>query len=78
MTKDEAIATLVEQDVQKWGEAERAASHEMHASKTLGQALCQLYSRAELAGDTAAAAILSAAANASLTRADRRWLKTGG
>lgn len=78
MTREQAIAELVEQDVQKWGEAERQGSYDMHKGKTLGLALAALYSRAELAGDTARAKELDALSDAALTKADRRALKQGG
>lgn len=75
-TREQAIAALVESDVLKWGEAERADSQRQHAARSYGLALNELANRAELAGqpDTA----LRAAAARALSDADWRYLHTGG
>lgn len=75
-THDEAIAALVESDVERWGEAERDASRRMHAGTTYGLALNALAARAEMAGRPDPA--LRAAADAALTGADWRVLRQGG
>jgi hypothetical protein len=76
MTRDQAIAMLVEQDVEQWGETERAASMRLRQREnpTLGLALNALASRAELADDPAAAG-LRTAADAALTAEDWRVLR---
>lgn len=76
MTRDEAIQALVEGDVARWGEAERAAATRMHEKRTLGLALNELANRAELADapDTA----LRTEAEAALTTADWAILRQGG
>ena len=71
-----AVEMLVEQDVARWGESERAASRRMHARLTLGRALNALAARAELAGEDFAA--LRAAADKALTSSDREELYKGG
>jgi hypothetical protein len=76
MTREQAIAALVERDVARWGESERAASAHAHAGRSLGRALNELANRAELAGTPDAA--LRAAADAALTDADWRSLRDGG
>jgi len=76
MERDEAIAKLVEQDVARWGESERAASLRMHSSRTLGLALNELANRAELRG--APDPELRRAAKEALTAADHDWLRQGG
>ena len=76
ITRDHAIAVLVEQDVTRWGEAERAQSHQMHSERSLGRALNELANRAELAGH--ADAELRAQADAALTDADWAILRAGG
>ena len=45
MTREQAIAALVEQDVARWGEAERIASQHAHGKRTLGLALNELANR---------------------------------
>ena len=77
VTRDEAIAALVAQDVARWGEAERAASQRRHGRATHGLALNTLASRAEMAGAPDAVA-LRAAADRTLTDADLRVLRHGG
>lgn len=76
-TRESAIAALVEQDVTRWGESERAASARIHGQRTYGLALNTLAGRAELAGDPGAAA-LRRAADAALTDDDWRALRQGG
>jgi hypothetical protein len=76
MTREQAIDALVEQDVAKWGEAERDASRRLHGGQSLGLALNALAARAILADAPDAA--LSAAAKAALTKADRAVLRKGG
>lgn len=76
MTREEAIAALVEQDAQKWGDTEREASRRLHATRTRGLALNELANRAELAGRPDAN--LRALADAALTDADRRYLRNSG
>lgn len=73
-----AIDLLVEQDVDKWGECERAASRSLHTChlRTYGRALNALYARAELADEPSSA--LRKAADAALTSADRVELRKGG
>ena len=75
-TREEAIAQLVEQDVARWGEAERAASQRAHLSRSYGRALNELANRAELADAPDPA--LRAAARAAMTSADRDGLYQGG
>lgn len=77
MTRDEAVAKLVEQDVAKWGEGEREASVRQHSYRTLGLALNELANRADLWFDAPDAA-LRKAAKAALTPADKAWLRQGG
>lgn len=76
MTRAEAIAMLVEQDVARWGEHERAASTASHCARSLGRALNELANRAEL--DGVPDAQLRAAANAALTSDDHDDLRKGG
>ncbi len=75
-TGDGAIAELVEQDVARWGEKERAASEAQHAGQSYGMALNALYARAELAGRTSEAAALLAASRKALSAADRRTINS--
>lgn len=75
-TRDEAVSLLVEQDVARWGESERAASQRQHAPRSYGRALNELANRAELAGTPSAE--LRAAARAALTADDRAELQEGG
>jgi hypothetical protein len=76
MTREEAIARLVQQDVDRWGESERPASERAHAFRTRGLAVNELANRADLAGDPGAAA-LRRQAKAALTDDDRDWLRNG-
>lgn len=75
-TRESAIAALVEQDVTRWGEAEREASQRQHGTRSYGRALNALANRAELADAPDPA--LRAAADAALTAADWRELRSGG
>lgn len=76
LTHEAAIARLVEQDVARHGEAERAAAEAAHCGRTMGRALTELANRAELADRPDAR--LRAAANAALTAADWADLRKGG
>jgi len=76
MTREQAINALVNQDVAKWGEGERAASERLHGKRTLGLALNELANRAELADEDASE--LRAEARKALTDADWKWLRSGG
>jgi hypothetical protein len=75
-TRESAIAALVDDDVARWGEAERGASAKIHAFRSYGLALNELANRAELAGTPDPA--LRKAARAALTEDDRDWLRNGG
>lgn len=75
-TREAAIEVLVEQDIARWGESERAASQRSHAGRSYGRALSELANRAELAGAPDSA--LRAAADRALTDADWRELRQGG
>jgi hypothetical protein len=75
-TREAAIAALVEQDVAKWGEGEREASQRMHAHRSLGLALNELWARSVLRD--APDADLKRAAKAALTAVDRAALRQGG
>ena len=75
-TREEAIQSLVELDVAKWGESEREASVRSHASRSYGLALNALANEAELSDAPNKA--LRAAAKAALTKADRAVLRKGG
>ena len=77
MTREEAIAKLVEQDVARWGEREREASQQSHRFRTLGLALNELANRADL-WFGAPDAELRKAAKAALTPDDRYYLRKGG
>lgn len=76
-TREEAIVAVVESDVAQWGEGEREGSKRMNAKLSLGLALNTLASRAELARAPEAKE-LRKAANAALTKEDRKVLRTGG
>lgn len=87
MTREQAIAALVEHDVARWGEGERAASARAHSARSIGRALNELANRAEhpaLHGDTPmpaglpAPAELRRMARAALTAADHAALRRGG
>lgn len=74
MTRDEAIAKLVDLDVAKWGEGERAASQQMRTRLSHGLALNALahYDLDNI--DTE----LAAEAKRAMTRADWAKLREGG
>ncbi len=78
MTRAEAIARLVDLDVARWGEGERAASQSLRSRLSHGLALNSLahYECWRAGGpiDTA----LAAEAMAAMTAADRRVLREGG
>lgn len=75
-TREAAIAALVDLDVAKWGEAERAAAQRAHADLTYGLALNKLAHRPEYGfGDDVPE--LVAAARAALTSDDRHLLGMG-
>jgi hypothetical protein len=73
-TLEAAISILVDQDVAKWGEAEREASQQQHSQRSYGLALNELANRAFMA-DSAGAADLAKAAKKALTRSDRAVLR---
>lgn len=74
MTREEAIAKLVELDVAKWGEGERAASQRCRSCLTHGLALMSLahYDIDNIDTD------LVKEAKAVITAGDRRELRKGG
>lgn len=74
MTKDEAIAALVERDVARWGEAEREASRRLRGQLSHGRALNTLAYYDWAHPDEA----LAADAALVLTDADYRALEQGG
>lgn len=74
MTREEAIAKLVDLDVAKWGEEERAGSAKLRSGLTHGLALNAL---AYYDLDHVDAALVREA-KATLTKADRRQLGKGG
>lgn len=78
LTREEAIELLVELDVARWGEAERAASARLHAPLTKGRALNALAHRPEVDYGRSAPPALLAAARAALTDAGRHDLYQGG
>lgn len=75
-TKAEAIAALVESDVERWGESQRNAAQAMHDKNSFGLALNSLAARAELAGRPCDG--LYAAAKRVMTAADWRVIRSGG
>jgi len=74
MTRDEAIAKLVELDVARWGESEREASKRLHASRSHALALNAVanYDVDNIDAD------LAKMAKSLMTSADRAYLRTGG
>jgi hypothetical protein len=81
MTRDEAIAMLVDLDVAKWGEGEREASRRSHASRSHGRAVNEVANRWMLSGDPALEAkgeALAKAAKKLLTSSDISDLRQGG
>lgn len=75
-TKEAAINALIEQDVAKWGESERAASMRQHAGRSYGRALNELANRAELADAPNPA--MRRAAKLALTSGEKADLRNGG
>jgi len=73
-TIEAAISILVDQDVAKWGEAEREASQRQHSQRSYGLALNELANRAVTADEPNAD--LSKAAKKALTKTDRAFLRT--
>lgn len=73
MTRDEAIAALVEKDVAKWGESERDASLAMRKQLSHGQALNSL---AHYGGNIDKD--MAAQAKKIMTAKDRAELRKGG
>jgi len=76
VTLVDAIAALVQSDVDRWGESEREHSVRIHSTRTYGLALNELANRAELAERPNAE--LRKAAKRALTSADRAFLRSGG
>lgn len=74
MTREQAIATLVEHDVRRWGASERAESQRLHGRLTHGLALNTLahidldHIDEQMAAD----------AQAVMTAQDHRDLRDGG
>jgi hypothetical protein len=75
MTYDQAIAKLVDLDVAKWGEQERAASEALNRKNypTIGLALNRLAHYGDNIDEN-----LAREAKAAFTAADRRALRAGG
>ncbi len=74
MTREEAINALIERDVAKWGEHERAASRELRSRLSHGLALNALaHFDVENIDDA-----LAAEAKRIMTEDDRRVLRQGG
>lgn len=73
MTREQAIAALVERDVAKWGETERAVSRELRGRLTHGRALNSLahYDVDHIDHD------MAAQAQTVMTAADHRALRQG-
>lgn len=84
ITRETAIAALVEQDCARWGESERDASQTMHGKRTIGLAINELASRATLfageawLGEYTDKKALKAAAKVTLTSTDCAELRKGG
>ena len=74
MTREEAIAALVERDVAKWGESEREASVAAHGRLSHGLALNALAVYDIRNVDKA----LQKVARSLMTDADKRALRQGG
>lgn len=74
MTRDEAIAKLVDLDVAKWGEEEREASARLHGRLSHGLALNALAHYDVDHIDRA----LATEARRVMTAADRKALRQGG
>lgn len=74
MTRDEAVNALVERDVTRWGEAERAAAVRVRSALSHGLALNALaYYHLD-----AIDAQLARVAESVMTADDRRVLRSGG
>lgn len=73
-SREDAIKRLVELDVSKWGEAERAASHRSRSALTHGLALNTLAHYDVDAVD----AEMASDAQAVMTTTDHRILRSGG
>ena len=73
MTREDAIAALVERDVARWGESERAASLAMRSKLTHGRALNTLAHYDPEHVDAA----LAADAQRVMSGADHRALRDG-
>jgi hypothetical protein len=78
MSRAEAIAALVERDVRRWGEGERAASVRRWESSTHGGALNSLGSALVIDGDEETGERLMREAEPLLTDADHDRLRSGG
>lgn len=74
LSREQAIAALVELDVARWGEGEREASRRLRARLTHGRALNTL---AHYDPDHVDAA-MAADAQRVMTAADHRALRAGG
>lgn len=77
LSRESAIAALVEMEVARWGEQERAAAEAHHGGQTYGLALNAIVSRAEAWLETEFPAARKAA-RAALTPDDRAELRKGG
>ena len=75
-TREAAINALIDDDVRRWGEEERAAATRAHAKRSFGRALNELANRAELAGEPSEQ--LRSVAKRELTSDDRFDLRQGG
>lgn len=71
MTREQAIAALIEKDVAKWGESERPAALRANQDLTLGLALNKL-AHYDIANIDAA---LAADAKKMMTQSDKRVLR---
>lgn len=83
MTREEAIDVLVEQDVARWGEDERAAALRLHSGLTHGRAVNSILARARMADarpewDRRDIGDLRRLADRVLTEADRAAIRSGG
>lgn len=79
MTREEAIKILVDGDVAKWGEGERAASEQTHSRRSHGLAVNEVASRRILDGDeTKETKALVKYAKSLFTAADKAALRQGG
>jgi hypothetical protein len=78
MTREQAIAALVERDVAKWGDSERAASERRWSDSSHGAALNSLGSALLLDGEKETGERLMLEAKLLLTAADHRRFAQGG